>query len=481
MSMVAAGLDIGGSSVKGWVASADGTIMAQASSPTPVRESRDGQFHFDPPELWSIVCDTLSRALILARPSYKAIAGVTVTSLRQGFVLIGDGGELGPGYYNRNKAGESQLDFLTDTIGFEEIYSITGHWMAPELTLPKLIHISKTDPTRWRQCRKVLFLHDWIIWKLSGQFASEVSLICGGQMADVSKRTWAYEMLAKLQIRDEMLSPAVEAGTIAGAVMKKAADQIEGLETGTAVVVGGSDSQMVALGMGGISSGVVTVVAGSSTPIQMTTSSPILDPARRPWVSTHLEEEKWVIEGNAGYPGSVSDWWKSVSGSLPSLSRPTTSGSPGLVSLVSFPFWEESHWRNRVPPTIKGFSATTTSDEIAESILESHAFSIRSNLEMLETVSDGKATRVLLGGGASGVLATILPDVLGRSVDVVESQSASALAGITLVGRALGLPTEAIPDIQSIPPHRERNYENDYSAFIEAYMDEFSVHTSRRQ
>lgn len=478
--MVVAGLDIGGSSIKAWVANSDGHLISQVSATTPVRDSHDGQFDFDPPELWSLLCQTLSRALVQAGSSHGKIAGVTVSSLRQGFVLIGDDGELGNGYYNRNRAGESQLDFLEETVGREELYSITGHWLAPELTLPKILHIQKSDPVRWGKCRKVLFLHDWVIWKLSGEFVSEVSLICAGQMAKVSERTWAHEMLDQLHIPGAMLPPAVEAGTIAGAVTRAAANQIHVLEAGTPVVVGGSDSQMVSLGMGGMSPGVATVVAGSSTPIQMTTSSPVVDQARRPWLSTHLEKDKWVIEGNAGYPGTMSDWWNLVSGSLPSLTRPSSPTSPELVSLVSFPFWEENHWRNRFPPGIKGFSMTTTPEEIAESILESHAFSIRSNLEMLESVSGKPAARVLLGGGAADVLSTFLPDVLGRSIEVVQSQSESALAGVTLVGRALGIPTHAAPDIRSVLPKKNRNYDAGYAAFIEAYLTEFSAHTRKR-
>jgi len=477
---VFAGLDIGGSSIKAWVANSEGHVISQVSAPTPVRDSRGGQFDFDPPELWSLLCQTLSRALVQAGSSHGKIMGVTVGSLRQGFVLVGDDGELGPGYYNRNRAGEAQLDFLEDTVGKEELYSITGHWLAPELTLPKVLHIQKSDPVRWAQCRKMLFLHDWVVWKLSGEFVSEISLICAGQMANVSERTWAHDMLDKLQIPGAILSPVVEAGTIAGVVTQAAADQIDGLEVGTPVVVGGSDSQMVSLGMGGMSPGVATVVAGSSTPIQMTTSSAVVDPELRPWLSTHLENDKWVIEGNAGYPGTMSEWWDSLSGSLPSLTRPNAPAAPELLSLVSFPFWDENHWRNRFPPTIKGFSMTTTSEDIAESILESHAFSIRSNLEMLESVSGQSAARVLLGGGAADVLSTILPEVLGRSIEVVQSQSESALAGVTLVGRALGIVTHVAPDIRSVLPHNTRKYDAGYAAFIEAYLTEFSVHTSKR-
>lgn len=119
---------------------------------------------------------------------------------------------------------------------------------------------------------------------------------------------------------------------------------------------------------------------------------------------------------------------------------------------------------------------TTTSDDIAESILESHAFSIRSNLEMLESVSGQPAARVLLGGGAADVLSTVLPDVLGRSIEVVQSQSESALAGVTLVGRALGIATHVAPDVRSVLPHNIRKYDAGYATFIKAYLTEFSIH-----
>jgi len=151
------------------------------------------------------------------------------------------------------------------------------------------------------------------------------------------------------------------------------------------------------------------------------------------------------------------------------------------VSLVSFPFWEEKHWRHRFPSSIKGISMTTRADDIAESILESHAFSIRSNLEMLESVSGQPATRVLLGGGAAEVLSTVLPDVLGRPVELVQSQSEVALAGVTLVGRALGVTTRATPEIRTVLPQNNQKYDEAYAIFIDSYLAEFAVHTRNQK
>jgi sugar (pentulose or hexulose) kinase len=67
------------------------------------------------------------------------------------------------------------------------------------------------------------------------------------------------------------------------------------------------------MGVGGLADGVLTVVAGSSTPVQAATDAPVQDPLGRPWVSTHAAKDLWAVEGNAGYPGSLSGWWSSWS------------------------------------------------------------------------------------------------------------------------------------------------------------------------
>jgi xylulokinase len=98
-------------------------------------------------------------------------------------------------------------------------YPTTGHWPAPELTLPKLLAVRAEEPQRWAATRRVLFLHDWLVARMTGVHATEVSYACAGGMADVAARGWARELLQDSGIGRAMLAPTVEAGTIVGELL----------------------------------------------------------------------------------------------------------------------------------------------------------------------------------------------------------------------------------------------------------------------
>ena len=471
MVFYSAGVDVGGSSVKAWVVGDDYNVVGRAAVSTPVLKNSAHRNEFLPNHLWRAVISALSMAIAKAGPAALNIEGVTVTSLRQGFVLIGDQIELGNGVYNSDRRGAAQLELLKNKIGAERLYEVTGHWSAPELTLPKLMHIAHTEPERWAETRRVLFVHDWVVWRLTGVMRSEVSQISAGQMADVEQRDWAKDIINELGLGMERFAPSVEPGVRVGEVTAAASRSIPVLKIGTPVVSGGGDTQFAALGMGGLQSGAVTIVAGSSTPIQVATSMPIRDPQRRPWVSTHMLPTLWAAEFNAGYPGTMAAWLAGVVGDRSIDDRRRSSpGANGVTALVSTPHWAEQYWAWKAPNAIIGVTPSTTPGDLADAMLESHAFGIRGNLEDLASTSQGLPARVLLGGGAAHALGTILPDALNRPIDLVAEPMPAALAGAFLVGRALGEdPPLPDPEFRTLQPTESGRYERSYSRYLSEY------------
>jgi sugar (pentulose or hexulose) kinase len=290
--VLVAGLDIGGSSVKAWVHQIGGELVSSVTIPTTAL--RDGfRVEFEP-MAWLAACREALAAAV--RGVAGEWAGLTVSSLRQGFLLLdAAGAPLGNGVLNSDRRGAPFVSVL------EGKYDLTGHWPAPELTLPKLLAVQAQEPDRWSAARRMLFVHDWVIACLTGIHLTEVSYACSGGMADVAARGWAGDLLRSAGVGPDLLAPIVEAGTVVGPLLAGWA-----LPKGTPVVAGCGDTQLAAMGAGGLAPGVVTVVAGSSTPVAAAVDAVSPDPLGCPWVSTHARDDLWVLEGNAGYPGSFS-------------------------------------------------------------------------------------------------------------------------------------------------------------------------------
>ena len=443
--LLVAGLDLGGSSVKAWVGEVGGGVRWSVTVPTHTSRPAPHRAEWVP-AAWEKACRQALGEVVAAAGEGDWL-GVTVSSLRQGFVLLGaDGEALGNGILNSDRRGAAYDGVLAGR------HALTGHWPAPELTLPKLLCVKAEEPDRWAAVRRVLFVHDWLLWRLCGVQVTEVSYACAGGMADVAARSWASDLLADSGIGVELLAPLVEAGTVVGELAEGWA-----LPAQLPVVSGCGDTQLAAVAAGGLRDGVVTVVAGSSTPIQAATASPVVDPLERPWVSTHAARDLWAAEGNAGYPGAFSGWWAGLAGEA-------AADDPGsVVAVTAAPRWSQQTWQVKPPWSLVGVTTGTTAGQVARALLESHAFGVAGGVEDLERALGAPARDLVVTGGGARPLAPVLAQVLGR--DVLVATDGPASAGTALVARAVGahshvprLPTLVVPagDPGSLRPRRDR-------------------------
>ncbi len=444
------GVDVGGSSVKVWDAGPDG--IRTRSMELPILRPGPHRVEFDPDEWWRRIRTELRE--LVAGTRFGRYAGLVVSSMRQAFVLLGQDGELGTGILNSDRRAAAALPRLREV---PQLYQLTRHWPAPELTLGKLLVLADTEPDRWAALRRVLFVHDWLVWRLTGEQVTEVSYACAGQLADVAHRRWATDLITGLGLDPGRLAPLVEPGTLVGTVTDP------DLPAGLAVYAGCGDTQLAAAGAGGLRDGVVTVVAGSSTPVQVATGEPVLDTRQRPWVSTHAGKDLWAAEANAGYPGMMAHWLRRLTGPVRRSGRP---GAGNLTAVTATPHWTERDWAVKAPMTVLGLTPGSTPEDLAQAMDEAHAYAVRSNLSDLRDILGRDFAEVVVTGGAAGSLAPLLADVLGRPVRLCPGAHGTAAAGRALV---TGSPP-ATTDVQTVQPELgPQPYRAAYRRYLDAH------------
>lgn len=465
-------LDVGGSAVKATLADAvTGAVRAHSSVPLQTEWPAPGRAELDPVPWWDAVCR--ASAEVLARTDGAQVVAVVPSSLRQGVVLLGADGELGRGILNTDRRGADQLDTIVARIGRERLYSTTGHWPAPELTLAKLVHLTASEPDRLARTRRVLFLHDWVVWRLTGAEVTEATLASSGQLLDVAGRTWAVDLLAELDVDASLLPELRGAGSVAGQVLPGAHDP-HGIPAGTPVLVGGGDTMLAALGAGGVREGDVTVVAGSSTPVQAVVGAPPRDPLCRPWVSTHLAPASWAAETNCGYPGGMLAWYAGTLGrslaDVLDLAWTAAPGAAGVTAATATAVWDEEHWARRAPASLHGLTPATTTAQVARAHLEAHAFAVRANVEDLRRATGSTGGRVVLTGGASADprFGGLVADVLREPVHDAGPRTAGRAAAALLAGD-LGPLADDSPDphgTRVVVPGAGDGFEEAYARFL---------------
>lgn len=446
-------LDVGGSAVK---ATAHGpSTHQQSTADYPVAHPEPHRAEVDAGALWDAVLRAGSRTVAAAGPG---CIGVLVCTLRQGFALLdGDGDEIGPLRPNTDRSGAGH------TSVHDGCYGLTGHWPAPELTLPKLLALRET----WPRVRTLLFWHDWVLHRLGAVPMSGVDYVCGGGMADVAARDWARDWLRSLGIPSGWLPPVSEAGKQVGTLASAPAAEL-GLAAGTPLHAGPGDTQLAAAGCGGLATGTVTVVAGSSTPVQLALDRPATDdPQRRPWVSTHARG-LWAAEGNAGYPGTMRAAAVDLVGDVGGEADAVAPGAGGLIALVAAPYWAQEVWQRRPPNALIGWRPGTTPAQLLAAVEEAHGYAVRGNVEDLERVT-GRPLDVLVAG--PGRVAQRIADVLGRPVRTAAAQDAAGAASWALVtGEPLPAPGP------SVAPARD-GYDEPYARWRAAAVEAISALT----
>jgi xylulokinase len=480
-------LDIGGSAAKASAFDvASGIPVASAAVPYPARPAAADQGQFEPEEWWLAAVGALSELRGRVGEPAGRYLGITVSAIRIPFVLLDGRGEVVmPGLLNSDRRAAGELGGIAAACGPDEIYQLTGHWLAPEFGLPKLLWTRSNYPAAWQATRTVLQLHDWFIYKLSGAVASERSASGMSQLLDVAGRRWADGLLAVLGVPVSLLPELRAAGTRAGGLLP-AVGAATGFAPGTPVHVGGGDTHLSAEAAGASERAVPVVVAGTTAPMQVAVTGldfagmagalyPLL-------VSEHLTAGRWALETNAGQTGGIvrrldglagqSPAAEAVAG-VPATGEPVTAGSLAgepfagrslagesladelrrrglmvrggteteLTVLAGNPFFGPEGWAASPPATVIGLSPRHRGADVVQACLRATCYAIGSILASMVEHSGISAPYIVATGGMSRnpQWTQLLADVTGREVRVRPLDQIAGRAGAALVA-GQGLP-----------------------------------------
>jgi len=193
-----------------------------------------------------------------------------------------------------------------DAVGRERFLDLTLNPALPGFTAPKIIWTREHEPDTYARAAKILLPKDYIRYRLTGSYVTEVSDASGTALLDVRARDWSEEVLAALDIPREWLPDCVESQIVTGAITAEAAE-LTGFLEGTPVVGGGGDQAASAVGTGIVEPGLVSVTLGTSGVVFAHTQEPKLDPQGRLHTFCHALPNAWHVMGvtlSAGGSGS---------------------------------------------------------------------------------------------------------------------------------------------------------------------------------
>src|SRR5262249_18464241 len=148
-----------------------------------------------------------------------------------------------------DQRSQPQVDFINQTVGKEKVLASVANPVLTGFTLPKLLWVRDHEPLAFDRVRKVLLPKDYIRFRLTGDFATDVSDASGTAMFDVVHRSWSFELMDLLKLDRGSLPLSCESSEITGGISKVAAG-LTGLAPGTPVAGGAGDQAASAVGNG---------------------------------------------------------------------------------------------------------------------------------------------------------------------------------------------------------------------------------------
>jgi len=451
------GIDVGTTGTRAVVVRPDGHVVGAATGDhQPMKMLKPGWAEQDPSDWWEATIKAVRAALEAAGLAGSDIAAVGLSGQMHGVVLLDKThAVLRPSLIWCDQRSQAQCDWITEKVGSDRLIRLVSNPALTGFSAPKLLWVRDNEPQVFERAAQFLLPKDFIRFRLTGEFATEVSDASGTLLFDVTNRRWSLEMLGALEIDSKLLPRAYESPEITGQITHETA-VLTGLKAGTPVAGGGGDQASSAVGNGIVLPGLTSATLGTSGVIFTYTDAPKLDPQGRIHTFCHAVPGKWHVMGvtqGAGLSlrwfrehfGNAEAWYAHQTGVDPydlfmKEAEKIPPGSAGLLWLPYLMGERTPHLDARARGMWFGLTAAHTRGHLIRSILEGVAFSLRDSLEIFKELGiPVEQIRASGGGSRSFLWRQIQADVYGKELVTLRTSEGSAFGAALLAGVGAGI------------------------------------------
>jgi xylulokinase len=481
MEQYLVGIDIGTSGTKSVLFALDGTIVAEAAAEYPMTQPQNGWAEQDPADWWQAVCTTL-RAIAPKAVNGK-IVGLGLSGQMHSTVLLdGDDNVIRPAILWCDQRTGAECREIEAAVGRDRLIEITANPALTGFSAAKIMWIKKHEPVHFARCAHILLAKDYIRFKLTGVYATEVSDASGMQLLDVPKRAWSAEICERLGIDMALLPRVYESAEVTGHVTSEAA-VLTGLPAGLPVAGGAGDNAAAAIGTGVCRAGKAFTTIGTSGVVFAPTARPVIDFKGRIHTFCAAVQGQWHVMGVTQAAGLSLNWFrKNCAGALSyreidALCERVPLGAEKLLYLPYLMGERTPILDADARGVFFGLSAMHQTAHMARAVIEGVSYSLYSCLDILRENKIAVDDMALCGGGGkSAFWQQLLCDIYGLPIKTVQSSEGAALGAAVLGGCAAGVypSVEAgcaatVRENAAFYPDAERH--KAYLAYYEIYKD----------
>ena len=450
------GIDLGTSGTKTVLFDREGREIASATRDYPLIQKQNGWAEQEPDDWWGAARDTISQVLADSGVNPADVKGLGLSGQMLSLVLLDEENKvLRPAILWCDGRTGAECEEITARVGRERMVEITANPALVSFTAGKLLWVRRHEPEVFARARRAMLAKDYVRFRLTGEFACEMSDASGTNLMDVPHRCWSREVLEALSLDPALFPPIVESADMAGRITPEAA-ALTGLQAGTPVAAGAADNCAAAVGTGVVAEGSAFITIGTSSVIFAQTSQVEVDPPGRLQTYCAAVPNAWALTSCALSSGLSLRWLRDQvcteeareaekrGADCYALMDEQAAQSPiGANRLIFLPYLMGE--RSPILDTdargaFIGLSAMHERRDLIRAVLEGVVYSLRQNMDLLRSLGVTPAKVRLCGGGARSPLwRQMLADVLNLPVSTLQNAESPALGAAILAGVACGM------------------------------------------
>lgn len=473
------GLDLGTSSVKAIIMNEQGDVVASHSIPLTLSRPHP-QWSEQDPQAWWQATDEAIKQLSRTQPM-EQIQAIGLSGQMHGAVLLdAQQNILRPAIlWNDGRSVKQCLRLAKQYPQFKEI---TGNLVMPGFTAPKLQWVAENEAEIFCQIAHVLLPKDFLRWKMSGNFASDMSDAAGTLWLDMQKRDWSDELLAATGFSRCQMPTLFEGNQITGYLLPEIAKKWQMKQV--PIIAGGGDNAAGAIGVGVYQPGQGMLSLGTSGVYFVVSEKFLQNSDNAVHSFCHALPQTWHLMSVILSAASCLDWVCQLTGisDVGAMFKEVEQHAHSDSSLLFLPYLsgERTPYNNAdAKGVFWGLTHQHQRADLCRAVLEGVSFALRQGIEVADKAGQHADNITLIGGGArSEYWRQLLADITGKTLDYRQGGDVGPALGAARLAQLAINPAHLSQIILSQPkletrhvPNLEKHkaYQDKYNAFKKLY------------
>jgi len=431
------GIDLGTSSVKTILINENQKTLSSFTEKIELLNPSLGLYEQDPESWYKATIKCFAKIKEDKPKEFGVVKSIGISGQMHGATLIDKNNQvLRPSILWNDTRSIKQCIYMESE--YPSLREESGNIAMPGFTAPKLLWIKENELEIFKKIYKVLLPKDYLRYRLSNDYYTEMSDASGTLWLNVKERKWSEGLLNLTGLSEEHMPKLVEGSDPTTTINNKLANEM-GFDNEVIIAGGAGDQAAGAVGSG--------VIYPSQSVISLGTSGVYFSPIENFISNTnqaihsfcHCLPDIWHHMSVMLSATNCLDWVNKIFGlSIKDSMITIEEYSNNNFIINSTPYFLPYLTGERTPynnsylrGSIHKLDTSTSIEAIIYSVIEGISFGIKDGFEAVHSVSPKSSQTYLVGGGAkSNFWANFISSALNQPIIVGEDADLGPALGV---------------------------------------------------